>query len=80
MQIKPEVTIGHLISIASSLVMVAALWGATSIRLANLERRADVMEASLEKQSDATAELTKSMAVLATVVADRDRNQTINVK
>jgi hypothetical protein len=74
MQLKKEISIGQLVSIATSLIMIAYVYGSLHFQVANHEDRLKTLEA-------AQIEMTRSVTILSTIMADRDKvPQTINIK
>lgn len=57
MQIKKEISIGNIISIVSSIGMIAYMWGSMHFQVDNHEKRISNLEASETKLNDTMIEL-----------------------
>ncbi len=72
MQLKKEISVGNIVSIATSLIMIVYMWASTNFKVDNHEKRITALEAS-------TVHLNDTMIELATTVKDH-QTQTINIK
>lgn len=73
MQLKKEISVGNIVSIASSLVMVIYVYASMHFQVNNHEERIIKLEA-------AQVELSHTTTVLATLMQERQVPQTINIK
>lgn len=72
MQLKKEISIGNIVSICSSVIMIVYMWASLHFQVDNHEKRITALEAS-------TVHLNDTMIELATTVKDHE-SQTINIK
>lgn len=74
MVIKKEISFGNIVSIASSLIMMAYVYGSLHFQVGNHEERINKLEAS-------QIEMAHTTTVLATLMQDKDKMpQTIDIK
>jgi hypothetical protein len=75
MQLKKEISVGNIISITSSLIMIIYMYASLHFQVDNHEKRITSNEESIK-------EMSHSITVLATLAAVQDKTipQTINIK
>jgi hypothetical protein len=77
MQLKKEISVGNIVSIFSSFVMIGIVWGTDHARLDGHDKVLDNQAADIHKlqdenikETEARASLSQALAVLATTVND----------